>query len=166
VKIDKLEVGFLATNCYFLIKNQDLIIIDPGADYQKIKEKISNYHLKAIFLTHGHPDHNGVLKKLLNDYDVPVTPDQVKGFNYKIIKTPGHTEDSICFYFSEEKIMFTGDFIFEDAIGRTDLPGGNDQEMKESLEIIKTYPDDTIIYPGHGQKTTLGLEKERFNFYY
>ena len=55
--------------------------------------------------------------------------------------------------------------ILEFSIGRTDL-GGNDKDMKESLEMIKKYPDETILYPGHGESTTLGEEKKLFHYYY
>ena len=61
--------------------------------------------------------------------------------------------------------MFCGDFIFERSIGRTDL-GGSDKDMQESLEMISSYPDDITLYPGHGDKTTLGNEKKYFSYYY
>ena len=54
--------------------------------------------------------------------------------------------------------MFVGDFIFKDSIGRCDLPGGSEQELKESLEKIKTYPKETTLYPGHYETTTLEEE--------
>ena len=60
--------------------------------------------------------------------------------------------------------MFTGDFLFKSSIGRTDL-GGNNKDMKNSLENFKKYDDDTIIYPGHGPKTKLGIEKVLFDLY-
>ena len=61
--------------------------------------------------------------------------------------------------------MFTGDFIFNSSIGRTDL-GGNDKDMIESLNSFKKYDDDIIIYPGHGPSTILGTEKKYFDLYY
>ena len=57
--------------------------------------------------------------------------------------------------------MFIGDFIFKDSIGRTDLPGGNMIEMEQSIEKIKNYNDDVILYPGHYEETTLGEEKQK-----
>ena len=165
MKVETLEVGFLQTNCYFIIKNNDLIIVDPGAEYKKIKEKIGNYNLKAIFITHNHFDHTDALNELLNDYKVEVNPKEVEGFNYVVISNPGHTKDSISFHFIEEKIMFTGDFIFHQTIGRTDLEGGDHKEMIKSLDMIKAYPDGIIIYPGHGPETILGSEKARFKYY-
>ena len=60
--------------------------------------------------------------------------------------------------------MFTGDFLFKETIGRTDLPSGNQNEMFKSLNKIKSYPGDTKIYPGHGPSTTLKYEKENNYF--
>ena len=60
--------------------------------------------------------------------------------------------------------MFIGDFIFKDSIGRTDLPGGSESEMKDSIKKLLTYNDDITLYPGHYEKTTLGLER-RNNIY-
>lgn len=165
MKINKLQVGKLQANCYFISKNNDLIIVDPGNDYEKIKVKIGAYNLKAVFLTHGHFDHNGALEELINDYKVPVNPATTEGFDYQIISNTGHTKDSVSFYFSTEKVMFTGDFLFCRAIGRTDLPGGNNQEMIKSLENIRKYPGDIKIYPGHGEETILAEEKARFDNY-
>ena len=60
--------------------------------------------------------------------------------------------------------MFTGDFLFKQTVGRTDLPTGSQKEMENSLKKIKDYPDDIIIYPGHGQKTNLKYEKKNNYF--
>ena len=69
-------------------------------------------------------------------------------------------------YFKNEKVMFTGDFLFYRSIGRTDLDTGSDIDMIKSLEKISKYPDDIVIYPGHGPKSTLGSEKNNFKYYY
>ena len=87
-------------------------------------------------------------------------------FDYEVIETPGHTSDSKSIYFKNEKIMFTGDFLFYRSIGRTDLDTGNDMDMIKSLENISKYPDDIVIYPGHGPKSTLGREKNNFKYYF
>ena len=61
--------------------------------------------------------------------------------------------------------MFTGDFLFKQSIGRTDLEGSNELEMYESLEKIKKYSDDIKLYPGHGESTNLGYEK-KYNIFF
>ena len=82
-----------------------------------------------------------------------------------MIKTPGHRNDLSVFYFYKDNIMFVGDFIFSGSIGRVDLEYSNPNQMKESIEKIKQYSDNIIIYSGHGEDTTLGKEKEN-NFYF
>ena len=78
----------------------------------------------------------------------------------KVISTPGHSPGSVVFHCWEEKIAFTGDTLLSMSIGRTDFPGGDKEQMAESLEIIThRLPDDTIIYPGHGKKSTMEHEK-------
>ena len=82
-------------------------------------------------------------------------------FNYQfsIIPTPGHTPGSICLYFPNEKILFSGDTLFQMGYGRTDLPGGNMGQLIDSLEKLFTLPSDVLVYPGHGDFTTIGAEK-------
>ena len=101
----------------------------------------------------------------VTDPDIIVLTKEEYLFKFDIIETPGHTAESKTFYFKKNNIMFTGDFIFKSAIGRTDL-GGSNKDMKESLEMIKSYDDQILIYPGHGPQTTLGEEKKHFSFYY
>ena len=74
------------------------------------------------------------------------------------LHTPGHTEGSTCFYFENERILFSGDVIFQGSTGRWDLPGGDREQMERSLERVMTLPPDTKVYPGHGASTTIGDE--------
>lgn len=91
-------------------------------------------------------------------YNLFVGINKIDNFSFEVIYTPGHKEDAITIYFREEKVMFCGDFIFKDSIGRCDLPGGNIVDMKKSIDVIKKYDWDITIYPGHGNKTSLGYE--------
>ncbi|MBO7123593.1 MAG: MBL fold metallo-hydrolase [Treponema sp.] len=71
--------------------------------------------------------------------------------HWRVIHTPGHTEGSVCFYNESEKVLISGDTVFYQSYGRTDLPGGNEDQMQKSLsEIFETIPDDVLVYPGHG----------------
>jgi len=74
------------------------------------------------------------------------------------LHTPGHTEGSTCFYFEGEKVLFSGDVIFQGSTGRWDLPGGDREQMERSLERVMTLPSDTKVYPGHGASTTIAEE--------
>jgi len=83
----------------------------------------------------------------------------------EVFYTPGHADGSVCFYNKEQGFVITGDVLFRDSIGRTDLPTGNfDLLMKSIREKIFTLPDETIIYPGHGPETTVGYEKQNNPF--
>lgn len=79
---------------------------------------------------------------------------------FLLLKTPGHTPGGVCFYFASEKALFSGDTLFYRSVGRTDFPRGNTATLFSSIkETLFALPDDTIVYPGHGQTTTLGGEK-------
>ncbi|MBM3193258.1 MAG: MBL fold metallo-hydrolase [Chlamydiae bacterium] len=75
------------------------------------------------------------------------------------IHTPGHSLGSVLFYFREQKVLFSGDTLFKGTYGRVDLPRSDKEKMKVSLEKIKKFPDDVVVYPGHGGSTTIGREK-------
>lgn len=164
MKINSMEVGELKTNCYLIQSKDGLIIIDPGDEAAKIKEIIGNKKVKAILITHYHFDHIGALEELKEYYHVDVN-NFLRIEDLQVIETPGHTKDSLTFYFSKDKVMFCGDFLFKDSFGRTDLPTGDNQDMLKSLEKMELYPDDITLYPGHGLKTTLGKEKLNFAYY-
>ena len=87
-------------------------------------------------------------------------------FQYENIPTPGHASDSLTFYFKDEHVMFTGDFLFYHTIGRYDLETSSIPDMISSLEKISHYPDDIKIYPGHGRSSILGEEKKLFPRYF
>ncbi len=84
---------------------------------------------------------------------------------FQCIETPGHTPGSCCLFFSEEQLLISGDTLFRGTYGRTDLPGGNPHEMKNSLQKLKQLPDTTRVYPGHGPDTTIGIEKATNPFF-
>ena len=84
-------------------------------------------------------------------------------FNFSMIVTKGHDNTCITLYF--ENIMFTGDFIFKGNIGRYDLENSNLNDMIISIKKIINYNDNIIIYPGHGDSTILGLEKNKLRSY-
>ena len=147
-------------------------MIDPGDNFNKIKEEIGANKVLGVLITHSHFDHIGALRNFLTKKSIKIFKRSnleekeynIGDFKFKCIYTPGHSKDSVTFYFEEDKIMFIGDFIFKDSIGRTDLPGGSESEMKDSIKKLLTYNDDITLYPGHYEKTTLGLER-RNNIY-
>lgn len=84
---------------------------------------------------------------------------------FKIFFTPGHSPASICFYNEKDKFIVSGDVLFYDSIGRTDLPGGNYKTLIDSIKNkLMVLPDDVKVYPGHMQATTIGRERLRNPF--
>ena len=103
-------------------------------------------------------------------YSVTVKPDvllsdgqetEVAGMKIRMIETPGHTEGSCCYYHEEGKALFSGDTLFAGSVGRTDLPTGSMKQLLTSIETkLMSLPDDTDVYPGHGEFTTIGYERK------
>lgn len=85
---------------------------------------------------------------------------QVCGTSCQVIATPGHSPGGLCFHFPNEKILFSGDTLFAGGIGRTDILGGDLQELLMSIQQrLMALPDDTVVYCGHGPHTTIGYER-------
>jgi glyoxylase-like metal-dependent hydrolase (beta-lactamase superfamily II) len=78
----------------------------------------------------------------------------------KVIKTPGHSKGSICLY--GNGVLFSGDTLFAGTYGRTDIPGGSEEEMQESIKKLMELPDGTAVYPGHGSRTTIAEERKLY----
>ena len=148
----------LQDNYTYLIineKNNYACIVDPG-DAEPVIDFIQkkNIKLKFILNTHHHYDHiggnNDLKKKYKANIDILVENNQIwKGENFesKIIHIPGHTAGHICFYFSKEKMIFTGDTLFSLGCGR--IFEGTYKQMYSSLNKLKTLPTSTKIYCGH-----------------
>jgi glyoxylase-like metal-dependent hydrolase (beta-lactamase superfamily II) len=78
----------------------------------------------------------------------------------KVLYTPGHADGSVCLYQHAQRFVITGDVLFRESVGRTDLPTGNYNILMKSIkEKLFTLPDDVVVYPGHGPETTIGYEK-------
>ncbi len=82
-----------------------------------------------------------------------------------VIEAPGHSPGGVCFYNPAQKILIAGDVLFKESIGRTDLPGGNHEQLISNIQNkIYTLPDDVVVYAGHGPSTTIGHEKKNNPF--
>ncbi len=90
-----------------------------------------------------------------------VGPEGTGGVTGTILHTPGHSEGSVCLFLPGENLLLSGDTLFAGNIGRSDLPGGNGKTLVRSIkEKLLTLPDATVVVPGHGAKTTIGMERE------
>lgn len=165
--VHKIVVGSLRANCYIVAdeETKQAIIIDPGDEADRIIDVINKNNLKpkSIILTHAHFDHVGALEELQKEFSLP----KVKLLDTEcltVIETPGHTADGVCIVDEDSGVIFTGDTLFKNSIGRTDLPGGNPAQMKESLERLMQFPDNFKIYPGHGDESTIGEERQHNPF--
>lgn len=98
----------------------------------------------------------------LNDSDVI----NIAGCEFKVIYTPGHTIGSCCYYVEKEKVLFSGDTMFCNSYGRTDFPTGSAASIMRSItEKLLKLPDDTKVYPGHEDTTTIGFERHNYDYY-
>ncbi len=187
-----LTVGQIETNCY-IVTDEDTLqcaVIDPGDETNTIMNYLEEHRLTAkyIFLTHGHFDHTlaaaSVLEetgatlcmheKDVGDGDYRFQPPagavfyaegdifHVGSLTFRVMETPGHTPGGVCLICGEA--IFTGDTLFRDSCGRTDLPGGDMSALLWSLRRLYDLPGDYEVYPGHMDTSTLDRER-RFNPY-
>ena len=201
LKIGKIVMGSVQTNCYFVYKENDnkIIVVDPAdrGEYLYNAFKEAGLEVAAILLTHAHFDHiwgcnklrelSGVQvfaledeKELCESAKLNVSEDvgrpytvtvdwylrdgekiTIEDMEFKVIATPGHTQGSCCYYFEKDNLLISGDTLFEGSVGRTDLPTGNGPTLSRSLkEKLMVLPDETLVFPGHGNSTTIGDEKK------
>lgn len=87
------------------------------------------------------------------------------GFRIQVLHTPGHTKGGVCYYFPDEAVLFSGDTLFCEGVGRTDFPTGSMSVLVNSVRgLLSMLPEDTVVYPGHGYETTIAHEKENNPF--
>jgi hydroxyacylglutathione hydrolase len=170
-------------NFTYLIGDEDsglAAVIDPADDADKILKEAEKHNLKIAYIinTHAHFDHIKANEELASKTrakiimhekakakkDISVKDNdiiEIGKLKIRVIHTPGHTPESICLLI--DKKLLTGDTLFVGGCGRTDLPGGNPEELYYSLLKLMELDDNTEIYPGHdyGEKpySTIGYEK-------
>ena len=183
IQIERLELGAFGTNAYVIICRQtgDSALIDAPADASIIMERLKGTNPKYILLTHSHMDHIGALSELQSKLKVPVAvhaadarslplPPQMLlndgdtvsfgKIKLEVLHTPGHTLGSLSF--KTARYLISGDTVFPGGPGKTWAPSDFRQIIKSITEKIFVLPDDTKIYPGHGDSTVLKKEKDEF----
>jgi len=173
MKITKIVVGYLSTNCYIVFdeKTKDAVVIDPGADGYEILKSIKKEQLvvRSIINTHSHFDHTGandfIKEKTGAALFMPGKDGETKNLgslNFQFYLTPGHTPDGISLL--TEGHLFPGDTLFAGSIGRTDLSGNLEKLLNSIKEKLLILPGSTVVHPGHGPDTTIEEEIEHNPF--
>lgn len=215
IKIVKLNIQIASTdhytNTYILIdpKSNKAVVIDPAYNGKYIKETLDKLDvtLDSIIVTHGHADHIGGVKDLVNMYDsklkiyihildktglvdekineqgtvginiqgleaINVVSIDDKNIIYigdimlEVIHTPGHTKGSICLYNEKSNILFSGDTIFHNTYGRTDLYWSDKAKMKDTLDNLFERFEDIDVFPGHDKIFNLNDAKKKIRLLY
>ncbi|MGH7639615.1 MAG: MBL fold metallo-hydrolase [Candidatus Dormibacteria bacterium] len=173
--------GTEESNCYVVAcaRSKEAVVIDPGADAAKIVAQCQGLKLRHLCCTHGHRNHAGAKEEVkaqvggetalslldaktflrsadhyLNDGDRLPFGD----FELEVLATPGHSEGSLSFKVGNH--VFTGDTLLKGNLGRTDLPDIDLQrQLMSVLTKLLAFPENTVLYPGHGGTTTVGQER-------
>jgi glyoxylase-like metal-dependent hydrolase (beta-lactamase superfamily II) len=178
MEITRVTVTDLKSNCYIVKANDEIAVIDPGGDVEKILQKLDQIGgtVKCIIATHYHYDHTGAVKPLVEHFHVPflihesdvpfldnLTADlalaegddvSIGDEALQVLHTPGHSSGSICLL--GDGFIFTGDTLFQFSYGRTDFPGGDEDQMQSSLRRLhEILSPGMIVYPGHGLPFTV-----------
>ena len=193
--IEQMTVGAWKAECYALTNEAGTIVLDPGAEPQRILRWLGDKKVVGIILTHCHSDHIGAVNELVEAYGcwvacgahdvdgvadvhrsgfdeegIDYTVDHVDraleegdvvtwgGDSLMVLNTPGHTPGSICLLCEDQKVIFSGDMLFQGAIGSTAFVLGNDADMVRSCARLTELDPALRVYPGHGGPTTMRAE--------
>ncbi len=180
-----LTVGEWGTNCYLLESEGQCLVVDPGAEPERILAAVAGRTVAGIALTHAHPDHlgaaaaiqqaTGALLWLHADdaakFGLRADRDLVDGesleigwFQARAAHTPGHTPGSVCLRFDDRTLV--GDTLFPGGPGRTDSPEALNQLVASLSNVVFSWPDETRFYPGHGEGSTIGAVRPAFQRFY
>ena len=184
MKITSIVSDAYDENTWIVEVDDQVFVIDPGCDDADLKSTILNLQSTIVLLTHGHYDHILAIdmfdkeniyahedeKELLGNPAMNlsgftgkyISIDGIKYFsgkqallsNVMMFETPGHTAGGVIYKLGNN--IFTGDTLFYDTVGRTDMPTGDSKVLKESLKIFDTFDKEVMCYPGHGESFKLG----------
>lgn len=183
IRVEKLALGPWDSNCYVVScpPGGDTVIIDTPTEAPKILKAVAGLPVRFILITHGHPDHLGALAEVKEKLGVgvavhaadagrlPIPADRLLepgqelslgSRKLKVIHTPGHTPGSVCCLLGRH--LFSGDTLFPNGPGKTTTPQDFSRIVDSVVSQLFILPDDTIVYPGHGEGTVLGKERQLF----
>ena len=178
-----IAVGSLAANCWVYPLDKEshsCAVIDPGGEGNRITGFLDKLQLvpSLILLTHGHFDHIGAVQTLKIKYNsevavhagdagyLEIPPDRILGEGdnigpFTVLHLSGHSPGSIGLWDTNARILFSGDTLFYGTYGRTDLPGGSEEQIFASLKRLFAMDGDIQVLPGHGPATTIAAEASR-----
>lgn len=176
MELRRCTVGPWAMNAYALIcpDTRQSVLIDPGDDPASLDQLLEGSMLQAILITHSHPDHIGALEEMRRKHNVPVMThgsarltgvdrhlfdgDQVDvgDCRIRVHHAPGHTPDQVCFRVKDGNQAIVGDTIFDGGPGKTWSARDFQTTLHTLRQVVLSWPDDTICYPGHGAHFRLG----------
>ena len=186
IQIDRLELGPFGTNSYILIcrKTNESVVVDAPGEAGMVGERLRETLPKYILMTHDHFDHIGgwlelrsalgipVAAHLADANDLPLEPDLhlndgdeifFGAKKLRVIHTPGHTPGSLCFF--TDKYLIAGDTLFPGGPGKTQSPDDFRQIVESITEKLFELPEDTQVYPGHGEATTIKVAKQEYEVF-
>ncbi|MFB6069360.1 MAG: MBL fold metallo-hydrolase [Halobacterium sp.] len=170
--VENLASGVMAfTSNAFLVEGERTVLVDPGANFDAVagvREHTDD--LDAVLVTHPHPDHVGNLQSVKDAFDVDAWgfDESIDGVDhgladgdvvaigdhdYEALHTPGHEPHHLCFYSRDADVLFSADLVFGNGnFGRTDLEGGDREQLRESIERLVDVVDQSleVMHPGHG----------------
>lgn len=185
LSLDRLAVGSFQSNCYLITHQDQTILVDAGADPEKILEWIGSRRVNLIVITHGHHDHVGALEEVRAALSVPVAMHNADAQAFEleadraledgdrialgqkeleVIHIPGHSPGSIALRPVSEQASWAvvGDAIFPGGPGMTRSAEALAQSLESLAATVFTWPDEVEIFPGHGDSTTIGAERADF----
>ncbi len=187
LELSCLAVGSFQSNCYLLQEGDDgeAALVDPGAEPERIIKWVDGAPISKILITHGHHDHVGALAEVRMALNVPVfghalDAEQfdlefddilaagsmlaIGSMDLEIHEIPGHTPGSIAFALREDPFerAIVGDAIFPGGPGHTRSHEALQQLLDALARTVFTWPDNVMLYPGHGEATSVGAEREAF----
>ena len=186
IQITKLELGPFGTNSYVLIcpKTNESVVVDAPGEVDLVLAQLNKTSPQYILMTHNHFDHIGGLVELKSALDVPLAahladasdlplkPDSLLddgdeismgAMKIRVLHTPGHTPGSLCFLVGN--YLLAGDTLFPGGPGRTQSPQEFRQIIQSITEKLFGLPDETEVYPGHGEATTIKEAKQQYEVF-
>ncbi len=186
IQITKINMGPYNNNGYIVAcaETKEAVIIDTPAEPEKLLNELGDVQVKAILITHGHQDHLLGFEEITGQVDAPVGVGEadvellpsppgiilMDGATMKLgnqtiqfLSTPGHTSGSTCLLIG--KHLFSGDTLFPGGPGKSRSPEALKQEIDSITRKLLVLPDDTAVYPGHGDDTTIGQARQEYQVF-